>query len=98
MLVCHCNILTERDIETAIRRLLEADPWQLLVPAKVYHSLGRRGRCCGCFGDVAAIIVRVTEAFHAEWAGAGGDGTANPPGDARDDERSPAPAKPRKAQ
>ncbi len=65
MLICHCNILTEEDIEAAIARLLEADPWGLIVPAKVYHSMGRRGRCCTCFPSVIETIVRVTEAFHA---------------------------------
>lgn len=65
MLVCHCNVITEKDIEAAILRLLEADPWQLIVPAKVYHSLGRRGRCCGCFPNVVETIIRVTESFHA---------------------------------
>ncbi|MBE7186608.1 MAG: (2Fe-2S)-binding protein [Methylobacterium mesophilicum] len=65
MLICHCNVITQKDIETAILGLLEADPWQLVVPAKVYHSLGRRGRCCGCFPNVVETIIRVTESFHA---------------------------------
>ena len=39
MLVCHCNLITEKEIEEAIVSLLDADPWQLIVPAKVYHTL-----------------------------------------------------------
>ena len=66
MLVCHCNIITEQDIEDTVRDLLAADPWQLIVPAKVYHEMGKRGRCCGCFPSVVDIIIRVTEAHHAE--------------------------------
>jgi bacterioferritin-associated ferredoxin len=65
MLVCHCNVITERELEDAIVDLLEADPWQLIVPAKVYHSLQKRGRCCGCFPNVVETIIRVTEQFHA---------------------------------
>ncbi len=65
MLVCHCNVITSKEIEGAILELLEADPWQLIVPAKVYHALKRRGRCCGCFPNVVETIIRVTEAFHA---------------------------------
>ena len=65
MLVCHCNIITEREIEDAILALLDQDPWQLIVPAKVYHSLEKRGRCCGCFPNVVETIIRVTEAYHA---------------------------------
>jgi bacterioferritin-associated ferredoxin len=64
MLVCHCNLITEKEIEEAILHLLDADPWQLIVPAKVYHSLAKRGRCCGCFPNVVETIIRVTEAYH----------------------------------
>ena len=52
MLICHCNIITEREIEQSIVELLDQDPWQLIVPAKVYHAMHKRGRCCGCFPNV----------------------------------------------
>ena len=64
MLVCHCNLITEREIEEAILQLLERDPWGLIVPAKVYHWLQKRGRCCGCFPNVVETIIRVTESYH----------------------------------
>ncbi len=64
MLVCHCNLITEKEIEEAIHQLLERDPWGLIVPAKVYHWLQKRGRCCGCFPNVVETIIRVTEDFH----------------------------------
>ncbi|GAB5505641.1 MAG: (2Fe-2S)-binding protein [Rhizobiaceae bacterium] len=66
MLICHCNMITEKEIEQTIRSLLAADPWGLIVPAKVYHALQQRGRCCGCFPNVVEIIIRVTEEFHQE--------------------------------
>ena len=65
MIVCHCNLITEKEIERTILGLLEADPWQLIVPAKVYHTLAKRGRCCGCFPNVVETIIRVTEAYHS---------------------------------
>ena len=65
MLVCHCNLITQREIEQTIIGLLDADPWQLIVPAKVYHALAKRGRCCGCFPNVVETIIRVTEEYHA---------------------------------
>ena len=65
MLVCHCNLITEKEIEETIIRLLEQDPWQLIVPAKVYHTLHKRGRCCGCFPNVVETIIRVTEHYHS---------------------------------
>ncbi|RUX91423.1 MULTISPECIES: (2Fe-2S)-binding protein [unclassified Mesorhizobium] len=65
MLICHCNIITEKEIEQAIIGLLDQDPWQLIVPAKIYHAMQKRGRCCGCFPNVVETIIRVTENYHA---------------------------------
>lgn len=64
MLVCHCNLITQDEVEATIVSLLDEDPWQLLVPAKVYHAMKKRGRCCGCFPNVVETIIRVTEAYH----------------------------------
>lgn len=64
MITCHCNVITERDIEEVVIRLLREDPWQLAVPAMVYHELGKRGRCCSCFPAAIDVIVRTVEAFH----------------------------------
>jgi hypothetical protein len=65
MLICHCNVITEREIEQTILDMLDEDAWQLIVPAKVYHRLEKRGRCCGCFPNVVETIIRVTEGYHA---------------------------------
>lgn len=71
MLICHCNVLTEKEIEETILALLEQDPWGLIVPAKVYHALKKRGRCCGCFPNVVETIIRVTEGYHMQSADGG---------------------------
>jgi bacterioferritin-associated ferredoxin len=68
MLICSCNVITDKEIEKAIISLLDKDPWQLIVPAKVYHTLHQRGRCCGCFPNVVETIIRVTEEYHARLA------------------------------
>ncbi|MBN9073071.1 MAG: (2Fe-2S)-binding protein [Rhizobiales bacterium] len=73
MLICHCNILTEKEIEQTIIALLDKDPWQLIVPAKVYHAMAKRGRCCGCFPNVVETIIRVTENYHARSEASGAD-------------------------
>ena len=65
MLICHCNVITEKDIEQTIVDLLDEDAWQLIVPMQVYHRLQKRGRCCGCFPNVVETIIRVTESYHA---------------------------------
>nr|WP_244563841.1 (2Fe-2S)-binding protein [Ensifer aridi] len=65
MLVCSCNFISEKEIEDTIISLLDEDCWQLIVPAKVYHAMEKRGRCCGCFPNVVDIIIRTTEEYHA---------------------------------
>jgi bacterioferritin-associated ferredoxin len=57
MIVCSCNIITRRDLEQVIERILADDPYAVLTPNLLYHRLGRRGRCCGCFPQVTRILV-----------------------------------------
>lgn len=68
MLVCQCNVISRRDIVSTIQDFLAEDEWQFITPLKVYHSLNKRGRCCGCFPNVVDIIVETTEAWHREKA------------------------------
>ncbi|KFB11382.1 MULTISPECIES: (2Fe-2S)-binding protein [Nitratireductor] len=68
MLVCQCNFITQKEVEAQIRAMLDEDPWQLIVPAKVYHAMAKRGRCCGCFPNVVETIIRVTEDYHRDAA------------------------------
>jgi len=68
MLVCQCNMITSKEIENIVLDLLRADPWQLVVPAKVYNELERRAKCGGCVPNVVDIIVRVTENYHSQQA------------------------------
>ena len=73
MLICQCNVITQKEVEQAIIALLDQDRWQLIVPAKVYHSMHKRGRCCGCFPNEVETIIRVTEAYHARSEASGVD-------------------------
>jgi bacterioferritin-associated ferredoxin len=57
MIVCSCNIITRRDIETVIEEILAEDSYAILTPNLLYHRLGRRGKCCGCFPHVSRILV-----------------------------------------
>ena len=65
MMVCSCNLITDKDIKEVITSLLDEDCWQLIVPAKVYHAMQKRGRCCGCFPNVVDLIVKTTEDYHS---------------------------------
>ena len=73
MMVCSCNLITDRDIKQTIISLLDEDCWQLIVPNKVYHAMSKRGRCCGCFPNVVDIIVKTTEEYHASRNSDGAD-------------------------
>ena len=66
MIICSCNILMEDEIKTVITDLLKKDPWQLIVPVQVYHEMGKRGKCCGCFPRLVDLIVSTTQQFHVD--------------------------------
>lgn len=65
MIVCHCNVLTIRDIHRAIDDLLAEDPWRVLTPGLVYMTLGKRGKCCGCFPNAVDVINKYVDECHA---------------------------------
>jgi bacterioferritin-associated ferredoxin len=73
MLVCQCNLITTRDIEDVVVGLLDADPWQLVVPAHIYRELGKRGQCAGCVPNLVDIIIKVTENYHLKLSGNAGN-------------------------
>jgi len=56
----------EEEIIAVIKDLLNAEPWQLIVPVQVYHEMGKRGKCCGCFPRLVDLIVETTQQFHRE--------------------------------
>ena len=68
MLVCQCNVITDREIVRVIKDLLAEDPWQIIVPAKVYRELEKRCKCSGCVPNVVDLITRVTHEYHLELA------------------------------
>lgn len=68
MLVCQCNVITDREIKEVVLGFLRADPWAIIVPAKVYRELEKRCKCSGCVPNVVDIITRVTEEYHLEIA------------------------------
>ncbi|ESR22409.1 (2Fe-2S)-binding protein [Lutibaculum baratangense] len=66
MIVCHCNVITRKEIEEVVDRLLAADPYCVVTPGRIYHRLGKRGRCCNCFPLVVQILVERVERTHRE--------------------------------
>ena len=74
MLVCQCNVITDRDIKKIILSLLKADPWQIVVPAMVYRELEKRFKCAGCVPNVVDLIIKVTEEYHLQMASGAAEG------------------------
>jgi bacterioferritin-associated ferredoxin len=56
VIICHCNIITEEAIRSVVDELIDADPLRVITPGLVYMTLGKRGRCCGCFPNAIAVI------------------------------------------
>jgi len=48
MIICHCQHITDTDIETAIDWMRAADPLTIVTPRKVYRALGKAADCGGC--------------------------------------------------
>jgi bacterioferritin-associated ferredoxin len=68
MLVCQCNVITDKEIKEIVRSFLRQDPWEIIVPAKVYRALEQRCKCAGCVPNVVDVIIATTEEYHRELA------------------------------
>src|SRR5688572_16279462 len=68
MLVCQCNVISDRQIKEIIISFLREDPWEIIVPAKVYRAIEVRCKCAGCVPNVVDMITSVTEEYHRELA------------------------------
>jgi bacterioferritin-associated ferredoxin len=68
MLVCQCNVISDREIREIILSFLREDPWEIIVPAKVYRALETRCKCAGCVPNVVDMITAVTEDYHLQLA------------------------------
>lgn len=79
MLVCQCNVITDRDIKQVVLGFLREDPWAIIVPAKVYRELEKRCKCSGCVPNVVDIITTVTEEYHLQLQANAPSGAVIPP-------------------
>lgn len=48
MIICHCQSITDNDINAAIDWMRASDPETLITPGKIYHALGKAADCGGC--------------------------------------------------
>lgn len=61
MIVCQCNVISDRQIMDTAISLLNQDPWRPITPGLVYKELGKRYQCCGCVPVVVDAIVTAVE-------------------------------------
>jgi len=48
VIICHCQKITDGDIEAAIDWMRASDPDTIITPGKIYHALGKSADCGGC--------------------------------------------------
>jgi len=48
MIICHCQNITDMDINAAVDWMRASDPETLITPGKVYRALGKSADCGGC--------------------------------------------------
>ncbi|WP_370213476.1 bacterioferritin-associated ferredoxin [Roseovarius sp.] len=48
MIVCQCQNISDRDINSAIDWMRASDSAALITPGKIYRALGKQADCGGC--------------------------------------------------
>lgn len=48
MIICHCQSITDHDINAAIDWMRASDSKTIITPGKVYRALGKTADCGGC--------------------------------------------------
>jgi bacterioferritin-associated ferredoxin len=48
MIVCHCQNISDHDINAAIDWMRAADGQTIITPGKIYRALGKSADCGGC--------------------------------------------------
>ncbi|WP_372572358.1 (2Fe-2S)-binding protein [Ruegeria jejuensis] len=48
MIVCHCQNISDTEIDAAIDWMRASDPRALITPGKIYRALGKAADCGGC--------------------------------------------------
>lgn len=48
MIVCHCQSISDHDIQAAVAWMRASDAGTIITPGKIYHALGKRADCGGC--------------------------------------------------
>jgi len=56
VIICHCNVISSKDIESAIGRILEYGPDQEITPTTIFRACGKRPDCGNCISQFVDTI------------------------------------------
>jgi bacterioferritin-associated ferredoxin len=56
MILCSCNVLTEKRVVAAARELARAEPGRAVTPGRIFRALGGRPQCGTCFSLIRQAI------------------------------------------
>lgn len=56
MIVCSCMVITDRDIDRAVREIMSAPRALLPTPGIVFRHLQKRMNCCRCAPLTVSVI------------------------------------------
>jgi bacterioferritin-associated ferredoxin len=48
MIICHCQNITDHDINAAVDWMRASDDKTIITPGKIYRALGKAADCGGC--------------------------------------------------
>ena len=83
MIVCSCNVVSDREIQAVVEELVCVDPDVVLTPGMVYRAIGIRPKCGTCLPHVVKLVHAHREKLQAEATSpAGGNGQRDVPDDA----------------
>jgi bacterioferritin-associated ferredoxin len=56
VIICSCNVVTDRDIDIAVAEIMSSGPGILPTPGVVFRHLNKKMNCCTCAPVAVAAI------------------------------------------
>jgi len=66
MIICSCAVVSDRDVEAALVKILSVPNAPLPTPGLVYRHLEKRMDCCGCAPLAVATIYAIVDKLERE--------------------------------
>lgn len=56
MIVCSCNVISDKEIKAAVEELVGNDPDVVLTPGRIYRAICCRPKCGTCLQHVVKLM------------------------------------------